>query len=117
MISEKAWERTDNENLDLGSRSLRRVRRRGQRMSLSSLSIHRPVLATVVNLLIVVLGLAAWLYLPVREYPDVDMPVVSITTTYLGASPETVEDTITGAHRTVAGWYRRHSLDHFDERV
>ena len=64
-------------------------------MTLSGLSIRRPVLATVVNLLIVVLGLAAWLALPVREYPDVDIPIVSISTTYLGASPQTVEDTIT----------------------
>ncbi len=64
-------------------------------MTLSSLSIRRPVLATVANLLIVVLGLAAWRNLPVREYPDIDIPVVSITTTYLGASPQTIEATVT----------------------
>ncbi len=64
-------------------------------MSLPGISIRRPVLATVVNLLIVVLGLAALKALPVREYPDVDVPIVSITTTYFGASPETIEATIT----------------------
>jgi multidrug efflux pump len=64
-------------------------------MTLSDLSIRRPVLATVVNLLILVLGLAAWRYLPIREYPDVDVPVVSILTTYFGASPETIESTVT----------------------
>ena len=64
-------------------------------MSLPGISIRRPVFATVVNLLIVVLGLAAWQSLPIREYPDVDVPVVSISTTYFGASPETIESTIT----------------------
>ncbi|MEM1249417.1 MAG: efflux RND transporter permease subunit [Acidobacteriota bacterium] len=64
-------------------------------MSLPGLSIRRPVLATVINLLIVVLGLAAWQGLPIREYPDVDVPVVSISTAYFGASPSTVESTIT----------------------
>ncbi len=64
-------------------------------MTLSDMSVRRPVLATVVNLLIVVLGAAAWQVLPIREYPDVDVPVVSITTVYFGASPETIETTIT----------------------
>ena len=64
-------------------------------MFLSDLCITRPVLATVMSLLIVLAGLAAFLNIPVREYPDVDNPVVSITTTYVGASPTTVESTIT----------------------
>lgn len=64
-------------------------------MSLSDICIRRPVFATVINLLIVLAGLAGYLALPVREYPDVDNPVVSITTVYVGASPETVESTIT----------------------
>lgn len=64
-------------------------------MTLSDLSIQRPVLATVLSLLIAVAGIAAFLALPVRELPDVDRPVVSIATVYLGASPETVEATIT----------------------
>ena len=64
-------------------------------MTLSDLSIGRPVLATVLSLLIVVAGVAAFRTLPVRELPDVDKPVVSISTTYFGASPETVEATVT----------------------
>jgi multidrug efflux pump len=64
-------------------------------VTLSGLSIQRPVLASVMSLLIVVAGAAAFLALPVRELPDVDNPLVSITTVYLGASPETVEATIT----------------------
>ncbi len=64
-------------------------------MFLSDLCITRPVLATVMSLLIVLAGVAAFLNIPVREYPDVDNPVVSITTTYVGASPTTVESTIT----------------------
>ncbi len=61
----------------------------------SDFCIARPVLATVMSLLIVLAGLAAFLSIPVREYPDLDNPVVSITTTYVGASPTTVESTIT----------------------
>lgn len=64
-------------------------------MTLSDLSISRPVLATVMNLLIVLGGLASFRSLPVREYPDVDNPIVSVTTNYTGASPETIESTIT----------------------
>jgi multidrug efflux pump len=64
-------------------------------MIISDLSIKRPVLATVINLLIIIIGVAALSKLAVREYPDIETPVVSITTTYLGASPETIENTIT----------------------
>ena len=64
-------------------------------MGLSELCIQRPVLATVMSLLIVLVGLAFFLALPVREYPDVDNPVVSIRTNYIGASPETVESSVT----------------------
>ena len=49
-------------------------------MTLSELSIRRPVLATVFNLLIVVVGIAAFRELPVREYPETDPPIVSVTT-------------------------------------
>ncbi len=64
-------------------------------MTLSELSIRRPVLATVVSLLIVVFGIASLSRLPVRELPDVDRAVVSITTTYTGAAPEIVDTDIT----------------------
>ena len=51
-------------------------------MVLSDVSIKRPVFATVLSLLIVVFGLAALMGLPVREYPDIDPPVVSVSTEY-----------------------------------
>jgi multidrug efflux pump len=64
-------------------------------MTLSDLSIDRPVLATVSNLLIVLVGAAAYQALPVREYPDVDNPMVSVSTVYVGANPATIESTLT----------------------
>ena len=64
-------------------------------MILSDLSIRRPVFATVLSLLLVILGLAALVNLPVRQYPDIDPPVVSIITTYRGASAEVIETKVT----------------------
>jgi multidrug efflux pump len=64
-------------------------------MKLSEMSIRRPVLALVLSLVIVLLGLVAYTRLPVREYPDIDPPIVSITTFYRGASPSVVETEIT----------------------
>lgn len=64
-------------------------------MLISDTSIKRPVLATVISLLILLAGLTSLKNLPVREYPDVENPIVSITTVYTGASPNTIEDTIT----------------------
>ncbi|MEH6561813.1 MAG: efflux RND transporter permease subunit, partial [Marinobacter sp.] len=64
-------------------------------MILSDISIKRPVFATVLSLLIVVFGLAALLGLPVREYPDIDPPIVSISTNYTGAAAEVVDTQIT----------------------
>ena len=64
-------------------------------MILSDLSVRRPVFATVLSLLLVVLGLAALATLPVRQYPDIDPPVVSIETSYRGASAEVIETKIT----------------------
>ncbi len=64
-------------------------------MVLSDLCISRPVLATVMSLLIVLAGMTSFGMLPVREYPDVDSPVVSISTTYVGASAQTVESSVT----------------------
>lgn len=64
-------------------------------MRISDLSIKRPVLATVMSLLVILAGLWAFRQMPVREYPDVDPPVVTVNTLYVGASPETVENTVT----------------------
>ncbi len=64
-------------------------------MILSEVSIRRPVICTVVSLLLVLVGLLSFRALPVREYPDTDSPVVSVTTTYPGASAEVVESRVT----------------------
>jgi multidrug efflux pump len=76
-------------------------------MTLSDLAVRRPVLAAVANLLIVVFGFAALQDLPIRELPDVDTAVVSVTTTYRGAAPEVVDTDITemveGAVASISG--------------
>jgi multidrug efflux pump len=64
-------------------------------MKLSDISIHRPVFATVVSLLLIVLGVISFTRLPLRELPDIDPPVVSITTTYTGASAAVMETRVT----------------------
>jgi multidrug efflux pump len=64
-------------------------------MILSDLSIRRPVLATVVNLIIALVGLIAWDRLTIREFPNVDDPVVTITTNYLGANAQIIESQVT----------------------
>ncbi len=64
-------------------------------MKISELSIKRPVFATVMSLAIVLFGVIAFSRLPVREYPDVDPPIVSVNTFYRGASPQVVETEIT----------------------
>lgn len=64
-------------------------------MFISDQSVRRPVFATVVSALLVILGLSALVNLPVRQYPDVDSPVVSISTSYRGASSEVVETKVT----------------------
>lgn len=74
---------------------------------LASLSIRRPVLVLVLNLLIVLAGIAAIFGLEVRELPDVDRPVVTVRANYPGASPETVDAEVTskleGAVARVSG--------------
>src|SRR5881397_3402708 len=64
-------------------------------MKLSELSIQRPVLATVMSLAILLFGALSFTFLPVREYPDIESPVVSVTTFYRGANPQVVETEIT----------------------
>ncbi|RMH19300.1 MAG: efflux RND transporter permease subunit, partial [Acidobacteria bacterium] len=64
-------------------------------MSLYALSIRRPVLAIVMSLAIVIFGLISFTFLGVREYPSVDAPVITVTTTYVGANADVVESQIT----------------------
>lgn len=74
---------------------------------LPSLSIRRPVLVLVVNLLIALAGIAAIMAIEVRELPDVDRPIVTVRTVYPGASPETMDaeviSRIEGAVARVSG--------------
>ena len=63
-------------------------------MNISEVCVRRPVFSTVLSLVIVVLGLVTWSQLPLRQYPLVEQPIVSITTTYSGASPEIMESQI-----------------------
>ncbi|NVK25657.1 MAG: efflux RND transporter permease subunit [Gammaproteobacteria bacterium] len=64
-------------------------------MLLSDISVKRPVFATVVNLLLVTFGIVAFTMLSLRQYPDIDPPIVSVSTSYPGASAEIVESKIT----------------------
>ncbi len=64
-------------------------------MSLSEISIRRPVLAIVMSLVLVLFGLTGFYFLGVREYPAVDPPVVTISTTYPGANPDVIASQIT----------------------
>jgi multidrug efflux pump len=76
-------------------------------MNVSDFCIKRPVFAAVLSLLIVVLGIASLLRLPIRELPDVDAAIISVTTNYTGAAPEIVDTDITevieGAVAGIAG--------------
>ena len=64
-------------------------------MKISELSIKRPVFATVMSLAIVLFGVVAYTRLPVREYPNIDPPIVSVNTFYRGASASVMETEIT----------------------
>ena len=64
-------------------------------MILSDISVRRPVFAGVLSLILVILGLLAVSRLAVREFPDIDSPVVTVTTVYRGASAEVVERRVT----------------------
>jgi multidrug efflux pump len=64
-------------------------------MKLSETSIRRPVLATVMSLLLVLVGLVSFNQLSVREYPRIDEPLVNVSTRLLGASSEVIESQVT----------------------
>jgi multidrug efflux pump len=64
-------------------------------MLLSDISIKRPVFATVLALLLITFGVISFLRLPLREFPDIDPPVISIETNYRGAAANVVETRIT----------------------
>ena len=64
-------------------------------MNISELSIRRPVLATVLTIIILIFGIIGYSSLGVREYPSVDNPIISVTCTYAGANADVIESQIT----------------------
>ncbi len=62
---------------------------------LSKFFIHRPIFAGVLAILVMVLGIFAVINLPIERYPDIAPPRITVSTTYTGASAETVEDSVT----------------------
>ncbi len=64
-------------------------------MRISDVCIRRPVFATVLSLVILLLGIVSWSRLQVREYPKIDEPTVTVSTSYLGASADIVESQVT----------------------
>ena len=64
-------------------------------MQLAETSIRRPVFATVLSLLMVLIGAVSFNRLAVREYPKIDEPVVTVSVRYAGASAEVIESQVT----------------------
>ena len=64
-------------------------------MHISEVTVKRPVFATVISLFLVLVGIVSYDKLTIREYPDIDKPVVTVTTVYRGASAEIIERDIT----------------------
>jgi hydrophobe/amphiphile efflux-1 (HAE1) family protein len=64
-------------------------------MSLPSLSLRRPVLAIVLNIIIVIFGAIGYKTLGIRDYPSIDPPIINVKTSYSGANPDVIESQIT----------------------
>jgi multidrug efflux pump len=64
-------------------------------MNIGSISINRPVLASVISIIIVLFGAVGFTYLGVREFPSVDPPVITVTSNYVGANADIIESQIT----------------------
>ena len=64
-------------------------------MKLSDVSIRRPVLTSMLSVGLVVFGIIGYTRLPVRDYPDIDPPIISVTTVLPGADPQVVESAVT----------------------
>src|SRR5512136_2259531 len=64
-------------------------------MNISSVSISRPVLSSVLSILIVLFGMIGFYFLGVREYPSVDAPIVTVSTGYTGANADVIESQVT----------------------
>jgi HAE1 family hydrophobic/amphiphilic exporter-1/multidrug efflux pump len=64
-------------------------------MNISELSLKRPVLATVMNLMLILFGVVGYNFLAVRDYPAIDPPIITVQTNYTGANPDIIENQIT----------------------
>ena len=64
-------------------------------MNISEISLKRPVLATVLNLMIILFGVVGYTFLAIRDYPAIDPAVVTVNTSYTGANPDIIESQIT----------------------
>ncbi len=64
-------------------------------MNIASLSINRPVLASVLSIIVVLFGVIGFMSLGIREFPSVDPPIITVTTNYVGANPDVIESQIT----------------------
>src|SRR5215468_2227091 len=64
-------------------------------MNISEFSLRRPVMSTVLNILIVLFGVIGFKFLGVRDYPAIDPPNISVSTSYGGANPDIIETQIT----------------------
>lgn len=64
-------------------------------MNISELSLKRPILATVMNIAIVLFGIVGYTFLAVREYPAIDPPTINVSTSYAGANSDIIESQIT----------------------
>ena len=59
-------------------------------MNISELSLKRPVLATVMNLMIILFGVVGYTFLAVRDYPAIDPATITVSTSYTGANPDII---------------------------
>src|SRR5436189_2127855 len=64
-------------------------------MNISQLALKRPVLATVMNLMLIIFGIVGYTFLAVRDYPAIDTPIISVSTSYTGANADIIESQIT----------------------
>ncbi|MBM2816745.1 MAG: acriflavin resistance protein, partial [Ignavibacteria bacterium] len=64
-------------------------------MSLSSLSINRPVAAIVMSIIILLFGIISYTFLGIREYPSIDPPIITVSVVYVGANADVIETQIT----------------------
>ncbi len=64
-------------------------------MNISELSLKRPVLATVLNLMIILFGVVGYTFLAVRDYPAIDPAIINVSTSYTGANPDIIESQVT----------------------